>query len=90
MQATERAQLHQGGLGQRHQSILIALGIAHVNTLSLGVDVADLHAQSLTQAQAEAVEGEEQYAVAAHPGGGEELPDLPDGDDTWVWKNFRP
>ena len=41
-----------------------------MNALSIGVDVADLQAQSLAEAQPEAVEGEEQHAVTAHPGGG--------------------
>ena len=81
MQAPEGAQLRQGGFRQWHQTVLVTLGVADVNAPTLGVDVADLQAQSFAEAKSEAVKGEEQDAVAAHPCSGQELANLLDGHD---------
>ncbi len=53
------------GLRQRHEAILVALGIADVHASAHGIDVADL------QPQSQAEEGEKEYPVAEHAGGGE-------------------
>lgn len=70
-----------GGLRQGNEAIAIALRIADVHPPANGIDVPDLKAQALAQAQAEAVEGEEQDAVAGDAGGGEEALSLGNGDD---------
>ena len=46
-----------------------------------GVDIGQLKAQTFTQTQAEAIEGEEEHPVAEHAGGGEKAPRLLYGDD---------
>ena len=45
------------GVRQRHQAILIALGIADMHPLTLSIDITDLEAQSFTETQAEDCRG---------------------------------
>ena len=66
MTAPEVAQQLVGGDRQRHQAILVALGVADVYPPSRRIDVGDRQPQPFAQAQAETVEGEEEDAVAEH------------------------
>ena len=66
---------------QRHEAILVALGIADMHARARGIDVADLQPQSFAQAQSEAVEGEEEHPVTDHARGGEDPLGLLDRDD---------
>jgi hypothetical protein len=53
-----------GSSWQGHESVLVALGVANMYACAHGNDVAHLQAQTLTQAQAEAVKREEEHAIA--------------------------
>jgi hypothetical protein len=53
MDLPEATQQCQCGRRQRHQAILVALGIAYVHTLTFGVDIADLQSQTLAETQPE-------------------------------------
>lgn len=55
-------------LWQRHKVILVALGIANVHAGACGIDVAELQPQAFAQTQSQAVEGEEEHAVAENTG----------------------
>ncbi len=81
VQAPEFPQLCQCRIGQRHQTVLVTLGIADVNALAFGIDVADLQSQPLAEAQAEAVERKEKDSITAHPGGEQKFTNLLDSDD---------
>jgi hypothetical protein len=74
------AQEPEGALGQGNVAVLIAFAGAEVQEHALGVDIADLQAQTLPQAQSARVNGAEADAMiqgrhrgqkAAHLGGGE-------------------
>jgi len=67
----EAAQEIERRLRQRNEAILVALGVADMHARVRGVDIAQLQAQTFAQAQAEAIEGEEENAVADHACGGE-------------------
>ena len=62
----EAAQEFVGGRRQRHQAILVALGIADMHALARAIDVGDRQPQPFAQAQAETVEGEEEDAVTEY------------------------
>jgi hypothetical protein len=81
MELPEAAQQIQRRIRQRHEAILIALGIADMHAAALGIDIAHLQPQAFTEAQAEAVEGEIEDPVTEGMGGLEEPPGLFDGDD---------
>ncbi|WP_324547382.1 hypothetical protein [Accumulibacter sp.] len=59
----ESAQEWVSGRRQRHQPILLALGIADMHTLARAVDVGDRPPQAFAEAQAETVGREEENAV---------------------------
>ena len=63
MKLPETAQQRQCCRWQRHQAILIALGIAYVHTLTFGVDIADLQSQALAETEAQAIDGEVENPV---------------------------
>ena len=81
MEPPETAQHVQGHRRQRHQPILVALGIADMHPRPRGVDVTDLQAQPLAQAQAKTVGGEEEHPIAQHPRGREHPLGLSNGHD---------
>ncbi len=70
-----------GGRRQRHQAILVALGIADMHALARRIDVGDRQPQAFAQAQAETVEGEEENAVTEHLRGQKNPLGLLDRDD---------
>jgi hypothetical protein len=70
-----------GGRRQRHQAILVALGIADRHALARRIDVGDRQPQAFAQAQAETVEGEEEDAVTEHLRGQKNALCLLDRDD---------
>lgn len=77
----ETAQELVGGRRQRHQAILVALGIADMHTPARAVDVGDRQPQAFAQAQAETVEGEEEDPVTEHLRGQKNPLGLLDRDD---------
>ncbi len=81
MHAPVALQQAMGCLGQGHEAIAVALGIAHMHPSAHRIDIAHLKPQAFAQAKAQAVEGEEENPVARHAGGGEQLLGLLDGDD---------
>ncbi len=81
MHRPEAAQQMQGGLRQRHKTILVALGIADVHAAARGIDVADPEPQAFAQAQPQAIEGEVEHPIAEHARGGEDALGFGEGDD---------
>ncbi len=81
VQLPEAAQHLMGGVGQGDEAVAVAFGVADVNPLAHGVDVAYLQAQPFSEAQAHAVEDEEEYPVAENAGGAKDAPRFFDGDD---------
>jgi len=71
----------QGLVGQRHQPVLVALGITNMDPHVARVDVADSEPDALAKAQAHAVAGKEEDLVAQDPGRGKQLPHLLDGEN---------
>ena len=63
MDLPETAQQIQGRGRQRHQTIFIALGIADMYPLALGVDIRHLQSQALAQTQAKTVEREKEDLI---------------------------
>ena len=57
MHRPEATEYSHRGVGQRHQAILIAFGIADMHPLTLSIDITDLKAKSFTETQAETVDG---------------------------------
>ena len=66
------AQHGQGCLRQRHKAVAVALGVANVHADALRIDVGHRQGQAFTEPQAQAVQGEEEHAVAQDAGGGEQ------------------
>jgi len=66
VQWPETAQHPGGRRGQGRQTVLMALGIPDRHPSPRGVDIADLKAQPLAEAKAQAVEGEQEHPVAHH------------------------
>ena len=62
------AQHRQGGGGQRHETVPVALGIADVHTLARRVDIADLQPQPFAEPQAHAVERQSDTRNTRPPG----------------------
>ena len=85
----EPAQCLQGNLGKRHKSVLAAFGIADVNTVTLTVDIANLHLDTLAQAQPHAVNGQKKYAIAQLPSGIDDLECLSLSEDVGQATNLR-
>ncbi len=68
-------------VGQRHQAILIALGIADMHPLTLSIDITDLEAKSFTETQAETVDGKKEHPVAQLVGRHKETRRFLNGND---------
>jgi len=66
----ELPQYLQGLVGQRHQPVLVALGITNMDPHVARVDVANSEPDALAKAQAHAVAGKEEDLVAQDPGCG--------------------
>ena len=81
MHQPESTQDLQGGCWQGNQAVFIALGIANMYALPLGIDIADLQAQGFAETQAHAVEHEEEYFVAQGIAGGDDAAHFIGGDD---------
>ena len=81
MDLPEAAQELMGRLRQRHQAILVALGVTDVYAPACTIDVADLQPQPFPEAQSEAIEREEEHAVAEHACAGDDPLGLLDRDD---------
>jgi len=77
----EIAQYAQGLVRQRHQAILIALGIANMHPHVMGVYITDSKPDSFAKAEAHAVDSKEENLVAQDIGGGKQFPRLLDGQD---------
>ena len=77
----EPSQHPQGPVGQRHQPVLVALGIANVDPHVVRVDIADGEADTFTKAKPHAVAGKEKDPVTPYSGCGKQLPHLRDGED---------
>ena len=86
--APEAAQQVECPLGQRDQAVFVAFGVAHMHALTVGVDIADLQAQALTEPQTETVQGKEEDLVAQDGGCGEHLPYLFNRKDVWNSRGF--
>jgi len=71
MDLPEAAQEFMGRLRQRHETILVALGVADVHPLTCPIDIPHLKPQPFAEAQSQAIEREEKHPVTEHPGGGE-------------------
>jgi hypothetical protein len=71
MALPEAAQELWVAVRQRHQAILVALGIADMHPRARRIDVADRQPQPFAQAQSQTVEGEEEHPVTEHLRGGE-------------------
>ena len=52
-----------------------------MHALTVSIDIADLQPQAPAESQSEAVQGNEQDAVTAYPGGHKEVLKLLDGDN---------
>ena len=76
MDLPETTQQIQGRRRQRHQPILVALGIADMHPLAFGIDITHLQSQAFAQAQAKTVEREKEYPVTERAGRREKLPSL--------------
>jgi hypothetical protein len=70
MHGPELPQHPQGFVWQRHQPVLVALGVANMNPHVARVDVTNSELDALAQAQAHAVAGKEEDLVAQNPGRG--------------------
>ena len=81
MDLPEAAQQLQGRLRQRHEAILVALGIADMHPRAFGIDIAHLQSQAFAQAQAQTVEREKEHPVTERAGGGEDALGLLHRDD---------
>ena len=68
-------------LRQRNKTISIAFGVADVQAPACGIDIPHLKSQSLTKAQSQAIQGEEEHPVTDHAGGGEYPLGFLDRDD---------
>ena len=77
----EAAQYNQGCCGQGHKAVAVALGVANLHARALGIDVGYAQGQTFTQAQAQAVQGEEEHPVAQDAGGGKQRLGLFHRDD---------
>ncbi len=77
----ELPQHPQGFVRERHQPVLVALGITNMDPHVVRVDVADREPDAFAKAQAHAVAGKEEDLVAQDPGCGKQMPDLLDGED---------
>jgi hypothetical protein len=75
------AQAFEQERGQRHQAVLAALGGADVQEQALGVDIADVQADDLGDAQAGGVGGLQEQAIAEVADGGEQASDLVGAQD---------
>ena len=69
------------GAGQGYEAVAVAFGVADVHTRPCGIHITHLQAQPFAQTQAEAVEGEEEHAVAQHACGSDDLLDFADRDN---------
>ena len=88
MALPETAKKSVGGHRQRHQAILVALGIAQMNAPANPINVGDRQPQPFSQTEAETVEREEKDAVTEYPCRPENPLGLLDGDD--VRQALRP
>jgi hypothetical protein len=77
----EAAQHIACGIGQRHQAILMALGIADMHPFAHRIDITDLKSQPLAEAQAQAVDGKVEDPIAELLGSLEDSANLLDSDD---------
>jgi hypothetical protein len=77
----EAAQYIACGIGQRHQAVLIALGIADMHPFAHRIDITDLKSEPLAEAQAQAVDGKVENTIAELFGGLEDSASLLDGND---------
>ena len=77
----ELPQHAQGFVRQRHQPVLVALGITNMDSHLVRVNIADSEPDAFAKAQAHAVAGEEEDFVAQDLGCGKQLPHLFGGQD---------
>ena len=77
----ELAQNAQRRIGQRHQAVTVAFGVADVHAAPCAIDIADLQGQALAKAQAQAVQHKIKHPVAQGAGGSKQGLRLCDGDD---------
>ena len=75
------AQEHQGALGQRDVAIPVALAGADMEEHALGIEVTDLQAQALAQAQAAGVKSDEANAVVQGGNGRQDPTNLGGAED---------
>jgi hypothetical protein len=71
MDLPEAAQELMGRLRQRHETILVALGVADVHPLTGRIDIPHLKPQPFAEAQSQAIKREEKHPVTEQVGGGE-------------------
>ncbi len=77
----EAAQHIACGIGQGHQTVLIALGIADMHPFAHRIDITDLKSQPLAEAQAHTVDGEEKDPIAEFAGLPKDPAGFLDSDD---------
>ena len=66
---------------QWDQPVLVALGVANMDSHGNGIDIADLKGDTLAKAQAQRVDGEKKDPIAQLACGGDQLMELLDGQD---------
>ncbi len=64
MHGPEAAQQLQRGIRQGHKTILIALGVADMDTVACGIDISNLQTQAFAKTQAKAVDRKVEYPIA--------------------------
>ena len=70
-----------GGVWQGNEAIPVAFGVADVDAPAFRINIPDLQAQPFSQAQAHAVEDEEEHPVAEDAGGLDDALHLADADN---------
>lgn len=81
MHLPEAPQGIEGGIGQRHETIAVALGVPDVHPSTLRIDIADLQRQPFTETQAQAVQREIEHPVAQLARGRKQALRFIDADD---------
>ena len=66
---------------QWDQPVLVALGVANMDSHGNGIDIADLKGNPLAKAQAQRVDSEKKDLIAQLACGGDQLMELLDGQD---------
>ena len=89
MHLPEPTQQCQRCLRQRHQPVFIALGIAHMHTQTLCIDIAHLETQALAESQSQAIEGKKENFVTERVGCQEQTLGFRGGDDVRQALGFR-